>query len=281
MFEHWFPQIPTGLFVADVLPTFAVVVAMVAFRLGGLVFAMPGFSLGVPIRFRVALVILMTVVLAPSVMRSIKPDEWPVLQTASQRELIDQAAVLIVAGSREFILGVVIGSIAQLLISGVQLAGELASSSTGMQLAAVADPATGTSVPQFAKMIGFMTTCVFLGFGGHRLLINALLESFQQVPPMSMSDSEGMLQVIVDQLTIGFRSGVRVAAPLLACVLLSNVLVALISRAVPGLNVMAVGINLNILAAMIVMGLTIGSAGLIFEAELTNSIHQLKVSIRP
>ncbi|MCC9599773.1 flagellar biosynthetic protein FliR [Stieleria sp. JC731] len=273
MFDQLLQFIP-----ADALAALPLVIAMIALRLTGLILAMPGLCFGIPIRMRIALIALMTFVLAPSVLRTISYQYIDVPSNVSDIG-IDELANWLVAGSRELILGIVIGGIAQLLISGMQLAGELISSSTGMQLAAVADPSTGTTVPQFSKLIGMMVTCLFLASGGHRILVNALLDSFQQVPPMATYENNQLFGLLIEQLTIGFRSGLRVAAPLLACIVLSNVVVALISRAIPGLNVIAVGININLLAALVITGLTIGSAGLIFESELTESIARLGTTV--
>ncbi|OYP30361.1 flagellar biosynthetic protein FliR [Rhodopirellula sp. MGV] len=269
------------------VPSFAalpVVAAMVALRLGGLVLAMPGLCVGIPVRMRLALIVVMTVVLAPSVMRSADASVFESVTSAEEIGL-PQITKWSVGGVREVILGMVIGGIAQFLISGMQLAGELVSSSTGMQLATTADPSTGASVPQFSRLIGLLVTCLFFAIGGHRILVSALLDSFGQVPPLSMAtqsvaDQAGMLSLLIDPLTMGCESGIRIAAPCLACILLSNVIVALISRAIPGLNVIAVGINLNVLAALVVLGLTIGSVGLIFETEFAETLGQFKATLR-
>jgi flagellar biosynthetic protein FliR len=64
-------------------------------------------------------------------------------------------------------------------------------------------------------------------------------------------------------------AGVRVAAPVIAALLLSNLVTGLISRTLPQINVLAIGLSINALAMLVVLALTIGSAGLIFQNELT------------
>ena len=71
------------------------------------------------------------------------------------------------------------------------------------------------------------------------------------------------------------NAGVRVAAPVVAALLLSNLVTGLISRTLPQINVLAIGLSINALAMLVVLALTIGSAGLIFRHELAMAVHRL------
>ncbi|WP_182866393.1 flagellar biosynthetic protein FliR [Rhodopirellula sp. JC639] len=238
--------------------------AMVACRLGGLVAALPVLSSELPMRIRVLLVLAITLVLVPGVGAAIP---------SAGTELAG-IEILFSAG-REVIFGMIIGGVVQLLVSGVSLAGELISNATGMQLAQTADPSSGEPVPQLSRLLGLLVTAVLFAVGGHRLLIDALLTSFHRFPPMTVSIDQTLSALVIDHLAIGIESGLRVAAPVVACVMLTNLVVALVSRTVPQLNVLAIGLNINVMAALLLMALTIGSAGLVFETELSNAITRL------
>ena len=80
---------------------------------------------------------------------------------------------------------------------------------------------------------------------------------------------------IRDRLTSGMSAGVRIAAPVLAALLLCNLVTGLISRTLPQLNVLAVGLSINALALLVVTAITIGSAGLIFQDELVSAADKL------
>ena len=60
-----------------------------------------------------------------------------------------------------------------------------------------------------------------------------------------------------------------------AALLLSNLVTGLVSRTLPQINVLAIGLSINALAMLVVTALTIGSAGLIFQDELTTTIERL------
>ncbi|KAA5544414.1 flagellar biosynthetic protein FliR [Roseiconus nitratireducens] len=242
----------------------AVLGLLIAARLGGMIAAMPMLTTGLPLRFRILLVALMSLLIIPGV--------GPLVLTDLTASSIADVGI---AAGRELILGMVMGGVVQLLISGIQVAGELITVAAGLQLAQSADPSTGETVPHLSRLVGLLVMTILLASGGHRLLIDAVLSSFQHLPPMSASIDTTMFELVVDHLAIGIESGLRVAAPVVACVLLTNLLVALISRTVPQLNLMAVGLNLNVLAVLVVTALTVGSVGIVFEAELADAVSHL------
>lgn len=253
-----------GQLTADWLLHQGIIFAMVVARLTGLVLALPMLASGLPMRIRMLLIGAIAIVVVPTVSAATPLDSTSLPN-----------AEIAFAFGRELVFGMIIGGVVQLLVTGVQLAGELISSVTGMQLAQTADPSTGQSVPQLSRLLGLMVTAILFTAGGHRMLIDALLNSFKKFPPLSVAIDQRTSELVIDHLAIGVESGLRVAAPVLACVLLTNLVVALVSRTVPQLNVLAIGLNINIMAALVVMALTIGSAGLVFETELANAIARL------
>jgi flagellar biosynthetic protein FliR len=241
-----------------------IVGAMIAARLTGMMLAMPTLVAALPIRIRCVLVLAITVVLLPTAGRFLETDVT-----------ILAPAELLIAAAREVVVGMVIGGVVQLLVTGIQIAGELISSASGMQLAATADPATGAPMPQMSRLIGLVVTAVLFAAGGHRLLIDALLNSFQSMPPLAASVDGHTLSIVIDHFSVGIESGIRVAAPIVGCVLMSNLAIAIAGRTMPQLNLLAVGLNLNVLVVLVALAMTIGSAGLMFQAQLTEALHPL------
>ena len=241
-----------------------VVFMLVFARTASLLFAMPSVTGAVPARMRTLLAALITLLLVPSVHQSISLDptweHWP---------------SLFIAVAREAFVGIFIGTMIQLIIIGIQLGAEVTSSSGAMQLGSSPDVATGESIPSLAKFVGLLVVAVMFAVGGHRFVLNALHLSFTQLPPGDFSISDSTVQMLTDQLTTGMSAGIRIAAPIVAALLLTNIVIGLISRTVPQLNVLAVGLSINALALLIVTAITIGSAGLIFQEELVNTANQL------
>lgn len=239
---------------------------LVLTRLGALLMALPAVGVGVPRRVRALLAILLTALLLPAVAESPSAESLPP---------IDHLVDLTIALAREAVIGLLIGATIQLLVTGLQLAGEAITSTGGMQLGEAIDPATRTSMPALARLVGLLVTSVMLLVGGHRLLLRVLIDSFEALPAGRVVFRDSMMELVVDQLSTGMAAGVRVAAPVIAALLLSNLITGLVSRTLPQINVLAIGLSINSLALLVVTAVTIGSAGLIFRQELTATLQRL------
>ncbi len=232
---------------------------LVLTRLSTLLMAMPAIGVGVPRRVRAFLALLITFLLLPPVAAQTPVDSLP---------RIDHIVDLAIAIAREGLIGLLIGATVQLLITGLQLAGEAITSTGGMQLGDAVDPTTSSSMPSMARLVGLLVTAVMLAVGGHRVILGVLVDSFDALPAGNVTFHDSMLTLIVEQLTRGMAAGVRVAAPVIAALLLSNLVTGLVSRTLPQINVLAIGLSINALAMLVVSALTLGSAGLIFQSEL-------------
>jgi flagellar biosynthetic protein FliR len=232
---------------------------LVMTRLSTLLMAMPAVGVGVPARVRAMLAMVLTALLVPGL-----ADASASEAVAAIQNLID----LTIAVAREALIGLLIGSTIQLIITGVQLGGEAITSTSGMQLGEAFDPATAGQLPSISRLMGLLATAMLLLMGGHRMLLGVLMDSFDSLPAGNVHFQESMLELLWDQLSAGMSAGVRVAAPVIAALLLSNLLTGLISRTLPQINVLAIGLSLNALAMLVVLALTVGSVGLICHDEL-------------
>lgn len=239
---------------------------LVLTRLSTLLMAMPSIGVGVPRRVRALLALLLTLLVLPPVAGVTGTDSLP---------RIDNLVDLTIAIGREALIGMLIGATIQLIITGMQLGGEAITNTGGMQLGEAIDPTTASSLPSVARMVGLLVTVIMLSIGGHRILLGVLIESFGALPAGQVRFHDSMMTLVVDQLTAGMEAGVRLAAPVLAALLLSNLVTGLISRTLPQINVLAIGLSINALAMLMVLALTIGSAGLIFRHELTIAVARL------
>jgi flagellar biosynthetic protein FliR len=239
---------------------------LVLTRLSTLLMAMPAVGVGVPKRVRGLLALVLTMLLLPSVAEATPGDSLP-----RPDHLVDLA----IAIAREGLIGMLIGVTIQLIVTGLQLAGEVISGTGGMQLGEAVDPTTSSSMPTLARLVGLLVTAVMLAVGGHRVLLQVLMDSFQALPAGQVVLDDSMLTLVIDQLAAGMASGLRVAAPVIAALLLSNLITGLVSRTLPQINVLAIGLSINALAMLVVSALTIGSAGLIFQDELGAAVDRL------
>lgn len=243
-----------------------VLAVLVNTRLSLLLMSMPAIGVGVPRRVRAFLAILLTFLLIPPIAASTEISGLPQIGNLPE---------MAIAMAREAFVGLLIGGTVQLLITGLQTGGEIMTGTGGMQLGDAIDPTTRSSMPSTARLVGLMVTAILLSSGGHRLILRLLLTSFDSLPAGQVIFDGNMLDIIVDQLSAGLAAGVRIAAPVVAALLLANLVTGLVSRTLPQINVLAIGLSINALAMLVVFALTIGSIGLVFQKELAAAISNL------
>ena len=107
------------------------------------------------------------------------------------------------------------------------------------------------------------------------MLMSSLIESFQAMPPGRVELHDSMLSLVIDQMGSSFGAGIRVAAPVVAALLLCNLITGLISRTLPQINVLAIGLSINAVALLAVAALSIGSAGYVFQDEFAGTIQRI------
>lgn len=229
---------------------------LVLTRVGSLIMTLPILATAnVPWQVRALLAIGISLILTPVYWGSPVP----------QPENLLALGVLLI---RETILGVALGLAVMILLSGMQLAGQIISQTSGMTLADVADPTFETTVPLFSQILEMLALAIFFIVGGHRQVIAALLGSFAWMPPGQGRLPENLVEALSSITSHSFEVGIRAAAPVMVALILATLVVALISRTLPQLNAVAVGLNFNSLIVLGMFGISLGAAAWIFQEEL-------------
>ena len=206
-----------------------IVFALVSARVSGLVMTAPLLmSAEVPLQVRAFLTITMALLLTPGSAR----------RAACVPARLVGLAVLIAS---ELMLGMILGLGVMIVLSGVQITGQIISQLSGMSLADVFNPGFDSEVPLLSHLMYLVTMSAFLLIGGHRLLIGALVHTFETVPLGNARLPPGLADMLATLLGESFSLGIRAAAPVMVALLLATVLLGLISRTIPQINVLVVG----------------------------------------
>lgn len=242
---------------------------LVLTRVGSLLMSLPMLGTAtIPWQIRGLLAVGMSLVLTPVHFG---------LVLEQPENVLDLATLLI----REAILGLALGLAVMILLSGMQLAGQIVSQTSGMTLAEVANPTFETSVPVFSQIMEMLALVIFFVVGGHRYVIDALLRSFDWMPPGQGRLPANLVAALSDVTAHSFEIGLRAAAPVMVSLLLATLVVALISRTLPQLNAVAVGLNFNSLIVLAICAFCLGSAAWIFQEELGDVVDTVSQSFQP
>jgi len=95
------------------------------------------------------------------------------------------------------------------------------------------------------------------------------------MPPGRVAIHDSMMSLVMTQMGASLGAGIRVAAPVVVAMLLCNIITGLISRTLPQINVLAIGLSINAVALLAVAALSIGSAGYVFQDEFSETLNRL------
>ncbi|MES2183533.1 MAG: flagellar biosynthetic protein FliR [Pseudomonadota bacterium] len=200
----------------------------------------PVFSLrNIPVRFKVGLAFFIAVAAQASL------GDQPVISVNSPGAF---GAVLQQVG-----VGMAIGFAVRLVFSAVELAGELIGLQMGLNFASFFDPNSGGQVSAVSTFLGQISMLLFVVINGHLTIIMAVVRSFQAFP----ADGNFIDVLAHTQLyKLGadvFSSALWMALPMVALMIFVNLLLGIISRVAPQMNIYAMGFPVT---------LTVGMAGI-------------------
>ncbi len=239
---------------------------LILVRVSCFVFVAPFFSMNnTPRQVRIALSVFTSLLLYTT----LTPDEGVVYDS-----VVSYAVIV----GKEAVTGLLIGFAANICTAIVNFAGSIADMETGLSMVTLMDPANRTQSSVTGVYFQYVVMMMLIASGMYRYLLGALADSFLLIPVNGGAlRGENLLSSIVmflgDYITIGFR----ICLPVFCVILLLNVVLGVLAKVAPQLNMFAVGIQLKILIGMSVLFLTTGmlsgASSFIF-----NEIRKLTVS---
>jgi flagellar biosynthetic protein FliR len=175
----------------------------------------------------------------------------------------------------EAIIGASLGLGVLILIHGMTLAGEMVGQASGLTLSDLLDPAFDQEFPLFSRLMFLVGVSVFVCLGGHRLVMAGLLDTFRAIPPGSGTFPSSLSDGFVTLVSQSFALGIRAAAPAVTALLLATLILGLIGRTLPQLNVLSMGFGLNAMLALAAMGLTLGTAVWAFQDQIEPALETI------
>jgi flagellar biosynthetic protein FliR len=159
----------------------------------------------------------------------------------------------------EVFLGVVLGWLAQLMFSAMRLAGQEIELKSGLGLIQLVDPHEGSPSGLFSTLFELIAGLLFFALNGHYLLVEALSSSYNIFPPGGTKFTLALLEGVVSAAGDIFTIALRISAPVMIGLLLSDIILGLISRAIPQMNVFMVAQPLQFGLALLLLFLAIPS----------------------
>ena len=168
------------------------------------------------------------------------------------------ALPLLMAAPIELIIGISLGYILSLGFQGVELAGRVISIQLGLSLAAVFSPTEEEASTAIDPFFSVMAGLVFLAMNLHLAVVQTLAHSFA-VYPIGGGWPADLAMTGAQTIALVLELGVRVALPIALVLLLVELSVALLARAIPQINVFILGLPLKMLVGIAVLAVAMPS----------------------
>lgn len=159
--------------------------------------------------------------------------------------------ILIFQVLMEVITGLTLGFMTTLIFQIMRMSGQLSDFFVGFSMNQMFDPTVGENATIMGRMMYWFTLIMFIVLNGHKFLIEGILGTFDTVKLGELALTDDVLLYIIDVIINFFIAGVKIALPIAIVILIINLVMGLVSRSVPQLNVMILGMPVKILVGMI------------------------------
>ena len=242
----------------------ATLYGFVLIRVLAILMALPFWSGKLPMSWKIAAAVWMSVLLSFAVRPAEVPDRWTL-------------PLVLVGGVREFLTGALLGMFVRLISAGVTIAGQLTGFQMGLGIANVIDPATSESLSVIAGVFDLLALFVFLELDGHLLAVKVLAKSFEWIPPFSARlDPALFFEVVRDGGGQMFRVGLALAWPFSLALLLVYLAMGLLARVAPQVNLLVVGFPITIGVGLFVLSLGVPPLTVRMEGVFSETFHSLE-----
>jgi flagellar biosynthetic protein FliR len=235
-----------------VLPEFQSFLVLVS-RIGGIVAAFP--MLGgrtVPHQIKIALVVMLGIALSPLI----------------RLPQLSQDAFEMTAGlASELLIGLVIGLAVRLVFGALEVAGDLLGVQMGFGAVQLLDPMTAQHSSVVSEYFRIIAMLVFLSLNAHMIVVGAIVSSYETIPPFGARLSPAIGEEVLQLSQHMFVVALQLSAPVLVVMILVNVLLAMLGRAVVQINVFVLSFPITILGGLLVLGLSLPYTVSLFERE--------------
>lgn len=235
----------------DLLYTFILLFS----RYAGFFLVVPGLGGMVGVRLKIPGIMIMAIVST---------------KVSPEAHFPDNLALILSDISFEFMMGVAIGFLPLIIVSGVGLAVQLASNMMGLNASNIIDPSSGNSIGTLTRMLEELMVVVFLIIGGHYVLLRALVGLDGQITPGVFRLDESILEFFILRVGYIFEAGVILSVPVIVALLLTQFVMGLITKAVPAVNIFIISFPLTIGIGLILISLSIPEISKIIIQEFSN-----------
>ncbi len=170
----------------------------------------------------------------------------------------------------EVLLGAAIGLVARMIFTAVEYGGTIIGYQMGFAAANVYDPSSERQLALISQFQNVFAILIFLVIDGHHIFFQVAVESYKILPPGVFNISGEAIPYLLKLSSRIFFLGIQFSAPILAVLLLSGLILGILARVFPQLNVFLLSFPINIGISFTVIALTLPLVTILLRREFDN-----------
>ena len=207
---------------------------MVLTRISAFFLVVPVFSWKtIPVRVKVAMTVLIAIFFSMITPFAIDSKHVSVLE-----------AVLLLTNEASY--GLALGLVVVVIFSVVKFSGRIIERQIGLAMAQVLDPLTGERAQPLSMLLEMIFIILFLSANGHHLFLLIISRSYEAFPAGSIPTVSVLVEGIIRAGSTMLVASLRLAAPILAAFLVLMVVLAVLARIVPEMNILFISLPLRV-----------------------------------
>lgn len=189
--------------------------------------------------------------------------------------IMSAAGVLLVMG--EVLAGLAMGFALQIGYAAAFVAGEAIGNTMGLGFASMVDPQSGQSTQVIGQFLSILATLLLLSMDGHLLLASYVVQSYQAMPPGGVSLSNDAIFGLVQFGGALLGAGLTVALPVGFSLVLIQLVMGMLGRSAPALNLFAVGMPMALITGLVLLAMTAPIMGQGLMDALRQGLDQARI----
>ncbi len=149
------------------------------------------------------------------------------------------------------------GFAAKIVFTAFDMAGEFIGFQMGLGFATFYDPLSSAQTPVVTEFIGLLALLVFLSMNGHLLYLATLAQSFSAIPVSAIPLGAGSWLNLAELGSKIFSAGLLIALPIIVALTITNIALAVLSRAAPQLNLFALGFPITLIGGFFALAISL------------------------
>jgi flagellar biosynthetic protein FliR len=213
-------------------------------RVGAFLLVLPFFSVvNFPVAMRVAMSALMALLVAPMLppFAMAKPGMFSLFGLMFQ----------------EASIGLLLGYVSRMIFYAVDLAGNVVSMEMGLNMAAMMNPFERSNTQAPGMILFLLASVTMLTLDLHHWILMGFARTYSVLPIGGAHLNGALFETIVSQTSRIFMIALQIAAPMIAVSFVVTLVFAMLSRAVPQMNVFTESFGFRVAAGLIVFGFTL------------------------